>query len=184
MPRPKTDQEARMTSPTESGTPVWSHRLVWGLLAVAVGTAIGWPIAGAVWDFLSPPPSGGCTAECVRQSTTRPFLSHLKLAFIFGLVVSAPIWLYQLPLPHGVRRRVHLAAALVLFAAGVALASVSLRQGWWMSGSGDTITLITTSTFLDQAIARLLVFGLVMELSLLAAMSLRARRPGARGVPG
>ncbi|GAB2800900.1 hypothetical protein GCM10027176_01180 [Actinoallomurus bryophytorum] len=173
-----------MTSPTGPGTPVRSYRLLWGLLAVAAGTAIGWLVAGAVWDFLSPPPPGGCAAECVRQSATGPFSSHLKLAFVFGLVVSAPIWLYQLPSPHGVRRGVHLAAALALFAAGVALACVSLRRDWWLSGSGDTITLVTTGTFLDQAIARILVFGLVMELSLLAAMSLRARRRGARGAPG
>ena len=174
-----------MALPTGPGTPVWSQRLIRGLLAVAAGTAIGWLVAGTVWDFLSPPMSGGCHAECVEPSATGPFLSHLKLAFIFGLVVSAPIWLYQLPSPRGVRRRIHFAAALALFAAGVALAGVSVRQGWGFSGHrGDVIVLVTFDTVLDQAIARLLVLGLVMELSLFAALALRARRRGARGAPG
>ena len=77
-----------------------------------------------------------------------PFLLNLKVALYIGLLISAPIWLYQLwafiaPGLHRRERRYTYAFAAVaapLFAAGVVLAHIIVTEDACISSSaGDQL---------------------------------------------
>jgi Sec-independent protein secretion pathway component TatC len=174
-PRHGRRRQTRMSSPAEPRTPSWPRRLGIAVLGIAVATVVGWFFVGLVWDLLNSSPSHRCA--CTKSSVTAAFSAHLRLALIFGLAGSSPVWLRQL----GVRRRTDLLAAVLLFAAGAVLTSVSLRHDWWLGyGQGQVVPLVTVDTILDQALVRLLVLGLLMELPLTAVIALRGRVRGAR----
>lgn len=169
-----------MASEAESG-PARPRRIVRAVLAIAAGTAAGWLLAHPTWEFLQSPFFRAPVTPCAclrRVDDLGAFSPHLKVALVFGLVVASPVWLRQMPtLRDG--RRAHLAAVALLLA-GAALAYLSLREAWLMpSGQG---TLITVSGYLDQVIARFVIFGLVLELPLLAVIARRGRR-GVGGGP-
>lgn len=174
-----------MALPAERGVPTRSSRIGRAVLGIAAGMAVGWLFAHPTWVFLrspvfhKPAKSCACYGEALRRldHSAAVFGPHLRLAFVFGLVVSSPVWLHQLLALRGrVRRRDDL-AAVSLFVIGAALAYLSLRSRRPAAGS-----LVTVSGYLDQAVGRLVLLGLVMELPLLAVIALRARR-GVRDAP-
>ncbi|MBO0883919.1 MAG: twin-arginine translocase subunit TatC [Mycobacterium sp.] len=177
-------------SPTNTRARSLPGRLIMAGLCIAAGVVVGWFLARPTWDILwpnnspSPAAAGRCKCTPLLDSAVMEFSAHLKLAFIAGLVLSAPGWLYQLfaiiaPRLRSDGRRstfIALAAAITLFVIGSVLAWLTLREGLWMSGSDGVVGLITVGDYLNQAVARLLIFVAIVELPMFAAISILRRR--------
>lgn len=142
----------------------WPYRLGRAVVTVAVGTIVGWFFTDATWRVLAHPFDR-------PGATPAAFLPQLKLAFIFGFVLMSPIWLHQLlkiaPRGNG-RHPVLLGAAVLLFGGGCALAFLSLNEGLWLASGYGTVMLITDTEYLDEALARVLILGLLAVAPLLA----------------
>lgn len=164
-------------------------RLVKAILALLVGTVVGWIFFDPVWEFLKEPycslpqsqalEQGKCTL--VVNGIFSSFFLKLKISFILGLVVSAPVWLYQLwafiaPGLYKKERRwtyVFLGAAVPLFFIGVALAYVTVDKGLRLFlgfVAEDVSALITVDHYLGYVLAMLMVFGLTFELPLVVVV--------------
>lgn len=181
----------RQAADPEGRMPLMEHlrelrnRLIKSMLGLLVGTIIGWVVFDPVWDFLKEPycslpqsqalEQGKCTL--VVNGIFSSFFLHLKIAFILGLVLSAPVWLYQLwafvaPGLYRKERRwtyVFLGAAVPLFFFGTALAYLTVDKGLRLFlgfVADDVSALITVDHYLGYVLAMLLVFGITFELPL------------------
>jgi len=120
-------------------------RLFKSAVAIGIGMVIGWFLFDPIYAFLSAPINGviaeaqaqGRNIQVVVLGVTDPFTLKLKLSAMFGLMLSAPVWLYQLWrfVTPGLRRNERrYAYAFVgfgfpLFLAGVAVAYLVLPKG-------------------------------------------------------
>ena len=116
--------------------------------------------------------------QLVLQGVFDPFMLHLEIAFFFGLIVTSPIWLYQLwafVAPGLYRREKRWTYAFVgiaapLFALGAALAYFAMSRGLkYLLGLAPEHILVlpSVSTYLSYFLGMLLGFGLAFELPLL-----------------
>ena len=127
----------------------------------------------------------GCSASAaplVLNGVFDPFLLRLKVAFFFGLVVTCPIWLYQLwafiaPGLYPREKRwtyAFVGTAVPLFLVGAAIAYFAMSQGPGLPARPDadgrrhpahrsTPTSATPSAWCS-------VFGLAFELPLILVM--------------
>jgi sec-independent protein translocase protein TatC len=172
------------------------NRVLKALLAVTLGATAGWFIEPHIWKFVTAPycrlparyidPLGtgsihskGC--NLIVTSVFDYFFLHLKLAIAIGIVLTAPIWLYQLwafvaPGLHSRERRwayFFAGAAVPLFAIGGTLAYFAMSKGLGFllrMLPSNVIPLITVSNYLGFAIAMLLIFGLSFELPLVMVL--------------
>jgi sec-independent protein translocase protein TatC len=165
------------------------NRLLKALLALAAGMGVGWIFFNPVWKFLERPyckipqhnrllGTHGCTL--VVNGLFDGFFIHLKIMFVVGLIVSSPVWLYQLwafiaPGLYARERRwayAFVGAAVPLFAAGAAFAYLAMSNGLrfllHMVPSGAT-ALITVDTYFGYMTAMLLIFGIAFEVPLIMA---------------
>ena len=161
-------------------------RLLKALAGLAVGMTVGWIFFNPVWHFIERPyckipqhnrllGTHGCTL--VVNGVFDPFLVRLKVAFVVGLVLSSPIWLYQLwafvaPGLYARERKwtyAFVGTAVPLFGAGGAFAYLAMTRGLrFLLGltPNGVLPLITIDTYLGYATAMLLIFGLAFELPL------------------
>ncbi len=106
-------------------------------------------------------------------------LIRLKIAFIAGVVLSAPFWLWQIWafLTPGLKQNEKrygvsfVAAASLLFALGSALAYISLKAGLTLllGLAGDNVTIaLTAQDYIGFVISILLAFGVSFEVPLVA----------------
>jgi sec-independent protein translocase protein TatC len=181
----KADPEGRM--------PVLGHlrelrnRIVKAMLAIGLGTAAGLIFFGPLWavvthPFCSAVISGhtGCTTQgdqLVVNGVFDPFLVRLQVAFFAGLIVSSPVWLYQLWafIAPGLYRRekrwtyLFVGAAVPLFAGGAALAYLVMSRGLHYLldlAPHGVLVLPTISTYLSYFQGMVLGFGVTFELPL------------------
>ncbi|GII78131.1 sec-independent protein translocase protein TatC [Sphaerisporangium rufum] len=162
------------------------NRLVKAILGLAVGAALGFAFFDRLWGFLTGPycrlpaayklQAGQCTL--VQQNVFEGFMVNLQVALIFGAVVSAPIWLYQIwafvtPGLYRNERRYSLsflALAVPLFAAGAALAYFTMDKGLALLfgfAPGNVVQLISMDQYVGFLMAVLIIFGLSFEVPLL-----------------
>ncbi|HSP51579.1 MAG TPA: twin-arginine translocase subunit TatC [Cryobacterium sp.] len=76
-------------------------RLFRAAAGILVGAIIGWFLSDLVWDALREPiyaiiEAQDRTAQLNYPDITSAFDLKLKIAFYVGLVVSSPVWLYQI----------------------------------------------------------------------------------------
>jgi sec-independent protein translocase protein TatC len=160
------------------------NRLIKAILGLLVCTIIGWIFFNPVWDFLKEPYCALPQSQVINNECTlvvngifSSFFLKLKISFIIGLVLSAPVWLYQLwafvapGLYHRERRWTYLflGASVPLFFVGVALAYITVDKGLALFlgfVADDVSILITVDNYLGYVLAMLLVFGLTFELPL------------------
>ena len=169
------------------------NRLVKICLALIIGTGIGLipAVFNRVWNFVQHPFCSavinghtGCHVigdQLILQGVFDPFMLRVEIAFFFGLIVTSPVWLYQLWafVAPGMYRRekkwtyLFVGTAVPLFVAGGALAYYAMSRGLrYLLGlaPGHVLVLPSVSTYLSYFTAMLLGFGLAFELPLLLLM--------------
>ena len=102
------------------------------------------------------------------------FKVRLRVAMIGGVVLAAPVWLYQLgafitPALHRKERRYaagFLATSLALFCVGIVFAYLTISQGLdflLRIGGGDVTTLVSIQSYLSFVTLCLLAFGFAFQ---------------------
>lgn len=164
-------------------------RLFKAALGIAVGAVLGYVFFPQIFEFLKAP-------YCALPPETRPnltggcnllafgpldqFAVRLKVAMISGVVLSSPIWFYQLwafitPGLHKHEKRfawTFVVSATLLFILGAAMAYYTLGKGleFLLSIAPGTITALQVTKYLSYVTAMLLVFGVSFEFPLIVVM--------------
>ncbi|WP_405085576.1 twin-arginine translocase subunit TatC [Microbispora sp. NBC_01389] len=161
------------------------NRLIKAILAVVAGTVLGFIYFEPIWNFLKQPYCRLPQAhqfnkdQCILvvNGVFDSFFVNLKVAVMFGLVVSAVFWIYQLwafvtPGLYQNERRytvAFLGLSVPLFTAGAALAYVTMDKGLALLlgfAPEGTLTLVSISEYLSFALAMLVIFGVSFLLPL------------------
>jgi sec-independent protein translocase protein TatC len=167
------------------------NRVVKIALALIVGSAVGLVFFEPVWHLIERPFCAakihghtGCRGlghQLVLNSVLAPFMLHVEVAFFFGLVVTSPIWLYQIWafVAPGLYKRekrwtyafVGVAVPLFLIGAGIAYFAMSrgLQYLLGLTPKG-VLNLPPVSTYLGYFFGMVLGFGLAFELPLIVLM--------------
>jgi sec-independent protein translocase protein TatC len=149
------------------------NRLGISLLALAVGVVIAFIFWQPIYDFLSQPycdTQKGKECNLYAFGIFDQFLVRLKVSFIAGSVITAPVWLYQLgafitPALHRREKKyaaAFLAASFVLFSVGCVMAYLTVARGlsFLLSvAGGDVLTLLSIQSYLSFLTLMLLAFG-------------------------
>jgi sec-independent protein translocase protein TatC len=168
------------------------NRVVKMALALAAGMILGFVFFNPVWRFIERPLCSavirghtGCSTAGVNQLILNGpldgFYLRIKVALIAGVILSSPVWLYQLwafvaPGLYSREKRwgyLFLATAVPLFLIGVTLAYWSLgRSMHYLLGltPHGVANLIQVDQYMSFVMAMLLAFGLAFELPLLIVM--------------
>ncbi|MFJ9339501.1 twin-arginine translocase subunit TatC [Streptomyces sp. NPDC101733] len=171
------------------------NRLLKSVLAIIVVTIVAAYFYRPIIDFLLEPmlSSVGCTAgathqrngaPCAEMTTnglTAPFSIALKVGLSAGIVLSAPVWLYQLwafaaPGLHRNEKKYALSFVAVgapLFLAGAVLAYKILPQTAeiLLGFTPDHVkNLLPVDDYLDLVTRMVVVFGLAFELPLMLVL--------------
>ncbi|MDX6287250.1 MAG: sec-independent protein translocase protein TatC [Frankiales bacterium] len=167
------------------------RRLTVSVIAIVVAMIAMWFLFNPVWDFLKQPycdlPQEHRIATNNNNCTLfvtgifEGFNIRLKVTFILGLVVSSPVWLYQIwafivPALRRHERKwtfAFLGCAVPLFLLGAALAYYTLNKGLaFLLGvnAHDVTALITVSSYLGFLLAMLLIFGVSFEFPLVVVL--------------
>lgn len=162
------------------------RRLFVSLVAIGIGTALGWVWYDEVFALIRGPfdtvvaeaQEAGRDVTLAFTGVADPFVMQLKVAGVTGLLLATPVWLYQLwrfvtPGLHRNERRWALGFAAVatpLFLAGAALAYVFLPRGLdiLLGFTPENIeNIISVDRYLSFFLRMLLVFGIGFLLPLL-----------------
>jgi sec-independent protein translocase protein TatC len=161
------------------------NRLFKASLAIVAGMIAGLFVAGPVLDFITEPycskyaVNGVC--KFVAQSPIDYFLLNLKVALYIGLLISSPIWLYQLwsfitPGLHKNEKRwsySFVSVAVPLFLAGAVLANFVVAKGLeFLLPAADSKYALDLGIvgYFDFVTGMLLVFGVAFEFPLVVFM--------------
>jgi sec-independent protein translocase protein TatC len=166
-------------------------RVIKAALALVIGTGVGalpW-VFNPVWHFMEEPyckaaihgiqdcKPGQLGGNLVINGIFDPFTLRLEVAFFFGLLVTSPIWIFQIwafiaPGLYSREKRWtygFVAVAVPLFLIGAVLAYLVMDRGLhFLLGLSPKGTLILpeVSTYLGYFMAMILGFGLTFELPL------------------
>ncbi|MBV9204559.1 MAG: twin-arginine translocase subunit TatC [Actinobacteria bacterium] len=168
------------------------NRIVKSALALAAGMVVGFVFFNPVWHVIQRPLCSvvirghtGCQTLGVNQlALSGPldsFYLRVKVAVIVGVIVSSPVWLYQIwafvaPGLYAREKRwsyIFLGAAVPLFGIGITLCYLSLgRSMHYLLGLTPTgvANIISVDEYMSFVMAMLLAFGLAFELPLLLVM--------------
>ena len=150
-------------------------RLFRSILAVAVGSTIGFLVATPIRIFLQAP-LGGLPLQVLGVGDA--FVIQVKIAVVIGIILSMPVLLYQLwgfiapGLTPAERKTIRpwLPMALVFFALGVTIAYVVLPFAitFLFSFTDDTLQARPAAgQYFDFVTTMFLAFGLIMEFPIL-----------------
>lgn len=171
------------------------NRIGLALIGIVLGMVVAFIFYDQILTFLKAPycdlppeTRGSLSVDSVTGECTLLLLDvlsnltlRLKVAAIAGLVLSAPWWLYQLWafITPGLRRNERryalsfVAVSTVLFAAGCALAYLTLTNGLklLLGLSGDSVTPVLGATeYLGFVMQLLLTFGIAFEIPFIGVM--------------
>jgi sec-independent protein translocase protein TatC len=154
-------------------------------LGIVVGMGVGWWLSQKAFDLIGKPyhelmRKAGLPDQFIQLGVTDAFMLRLKLALWLSLIVSAPVWLYQLwafvaPGLHRHERKwayVFTAIAAPLFALGMTL-------GYVMGGKGLEVimnlgligpTQLEVTKYNSFMTSMMLLFGVSFEFPLLLLM--------------
>ena len=172
------------------------NRMVKMAVALAAGMAVGFVFFTPAWHVIERPlcaatirGATGCrtlgTDQLVFNGPLDPFYLRVKVALIVGVLLSSPVWLYQIwsfiaPGLYAREKRwghIFIATAVPLFLAGNALAYLSLgRSMHYLLGltPGGVSNLIQVDLYMSFVMTIMLAFGIAFELPLLIIMLNRA----------
>lgn len=177
--------------------PLMSHlrelrnRLTIAVIAILLGTVVGWIIYPQAFDFIKQPYVDGIAPLLERQGFNAElvlnggvgsaFSFRLKLSLAIGLVISSPIWFWQiwafiLPALHRNEKRwaaLLAATGAPLFAGGVAVGYLVLPKGIevLISFAPESVNvLLSLGDYLNFVIRTVLVFGIAAQIPLIVVM--------------
>lgn len=178
-------------------------RLGRAMLGIAVAVIAVFILWEPVYDFLREPycstSIGQENCDLYAIGIFDQFKVRLRVAFIGGIILSAPVWLYQLgafitPALHRKERRYaagFLAASLTLFVVGAVFAYFTIARGLdflLQVGGSDIQTLVSVQSYLSFVTLCLIAFGIAFEfpvvvmflhlVGVLPAARMRAARRG------
>lgn len=167
------------------------NRLAKAAIIVVLGGIVGVIIYPYLLDILKEPycslPAdqrfGGEGGNCdlVFTGPTDGFMIRIKIGALAGIIMTAPLWLYQIWafIAPGLKKNerkytvIFVAASTVLFAMGMVLAYFALHKGLHllisMAGEG-TVALLSVDKYLSFVNMMLMVFGASFEVPLLVVM--------------
>ena len=169
------------------------NRVVKIALAVLVGAGVAWGFYNRIWAFIQRPycqAVGHCQVNVpghslVLNGVMDGFYLHLKVAIIVGVIITSPIWLYQIwafvaPGLYSRERRwsyTFIGTAVPLFGLGCFFAYLAMSRGlnFFISMSGGFTVLYTADTYIGYWIAMIIGFGLCFEVPLFLVMLNLAR---------
>lgn len=187
-------QAQRRANP-EGRMPLMDHlrelrnRIVKAALALVAGMAVGLILFNPIWSFLQQPYCKAVT-YCRTNATGHSlmysgpldgFYLHIKVGIVAGIILTSPVWLYQLwafvaPGLYSREKRwtyIFLGAALPLFLLGCYFSFLVMGRGLHfligMIPAGGT-GFFTADTYMGYVLAMVLGFGLCFELPLLLIM--------------
>jgi len=168
------------------------NRVVKMLLALGAGMIVGFIFFNPVWHVIERPlchavirGETGCQTLGVNQlaldGPLDPFYLRVKVAVIVGVIVSSPVWLYQIwafiaPGLYAREKRwgfIFIGTAVPLFLAGVTLAYLSLgRSMHYLLGltPGGVANIIQVDQYMSFVMAMVLAFGIAFLVPLLIIM--------------
>src|SRR6266852_1566148 len=183
---------------TEGRMPLMDHirelrnRVVTMALALVAGMTVGFIFFNQAWHVIERPLCSthirnqiGCHTLGVNQLVLNgpldSFYLRVKVALIAGVILSSPIWLYQIwafvaPGLYAREKRwscIFLGAAIPLFGVGITACYLSLgRSMHYLLGltPGGVQNLIQVDQYLSFVMAMMLAFGLAFEVPLLIVM--------------
>ncbi len=151
-------------------------RLVKSVLALAITTAVAWPATSAVFDLLKSRADG---VHLIYTGVAEMLTTYVKVAFIAGVMLATPVWLYQLiafvapGLTRSERRLLFAAlpAVLVCFALGVVFGYFVLLPPalqFLLHFGGDIADpLIRVGDYVSTVVGLLFWLGVVFETPLI-----------------
>ena len=164
-------------------------RVVRACVAIVIGMVVGFFIWHPVYNVLkhpycSLPPSkrhpygGGSGCELVYSHPLDGFSIKLKVSAIVGILISSPVWLYQLWafITPGLKRNERrwalsfVAASLALFSGGVFAAYLMLSKALEFllgAAGGGTTALLDIAQYIGFVTRVMLLFGLSFEFPLI-----------------
>jgi sec-independent protein translocase protein TatC len=167
-------------------------RVVKMALALVAGMTVGFVFFNQAWHVIERPLCAtairgysGCRTlgvnELVLNGPLDAFYLRVKVALIVGVILSSPVWLYQIwafvtPGLHAREKRwscLFLGAAIPLFGIGITLCYVSLGRSLrylLALTPGGVQNLIQVDQYISFAMAMMLAFGLTFEVPLLLVM--------------
>ena len=165
------------------------NRLIKSGIAIALGMIVGWVYYDQIFAWLSEPFNSivaqaraeGRTVILALNGVADPFTLQIQIAAMVGVVIAAPVWLYQIwrfvtPGLHKHERRWALAFAIVatpLFLSGVLLAykvlpsGLALLFGFTPAGVEN---IVSVDRYLDFFVRMILVFGVGFLIPLLLVL--------------
>jgi len=161
-------------------------RLLISMLAVAVGAVVGFLLWNRIVDFMTAP---YCRLPQARNSISSkcelyvfnvlsPIATRLKVALIGGVLLSGPVWLYQLWafIAPGLHRKERkwafwfIATSFLLFVLGGAFAYFTLDKGlsFLLGIAGTRVNaLLNVGDYFNFVTLMLLAFGISFEFPIL-----------------
>ena len=168
------------------------NRVVKMALGLGAGMIVGFVFFAPIWNVIDRPLCAavirghtGCNTLGVNQlaldGPLDPFYLRVKVAVIAGVILSSPVWLYQIWafIAPGLYARekkwsyIFLGTAVPLFLGGVTLAYWSLgRSMHYLLGltPGGVANIISVDQYMSFVMAMLLAFGIAFEVPLLIVM--------------
>jgi sec-independent protein translocase protein TatC len=195
----------RVVNP-EARMPLMEHirelrnRLLKVMAVVTAGAIAGWFIEEPVFKFITGPycklparvrdgvqpglPAStqhGHDCHLIVTGLFDYFFLHLKLAIVIGIVITAPLWMYQLwafvaPGLHSRERRwtyLFIGTVFPLFALGGTFAYFAMTKGLRFLLDmlpANVLPFISVTSYIGYAIAMLAIFGLAFELPMVMVL--------------
>jgi sec-independent protein translocase protein TatC len=159
-------------------------RVVKIAIVVLVGAGVAWAFYDRIWSFIQRPYCQAVTYckpntfghALILNGVMDGFYLHIKVSIIAAIVVTSPIWLYQLwafiaPGLYSREKRwtyLFMGTAVPLFALGCCFAFIAMSRGlkFFISMSGGLTNLFTADTYIGYWIAMIIGFGLCFEVPL------------------
>ncbi len=156
--------------------------IVRGAISIFVGMALCWGLSDKIFDLIRKPimpylQGGGL----VFTAPMDKFMAHIKIAFVMGVIVAAPFWLYQVwkfisPALYKSEKKLAIgfvAAGTFQFLAGASFCYLVVLPAAFefLMHFGGTIDkpMITISQYLDFFSQTVIIFGLTFEVPVVIA---------------
>jgi sec-independent protein translocase protein TatC len=171
-------QHARAQMPLADHLRELRRRLVISLIAITAGAVVGWIYYVQIFDVISRPieqvveeaAAQGRDVRLVMSGVADAFMLQVKIAVMAGLVLSSPVWIYQLwafvtPGLHAKERRwvyVFVGISVPLFLGGVVLAYLVMPKGLevLLGFTPDNVgNYLPVDKYLSFFLRMILVFG-------------------------